>query len=240
MSKADFIITKDQLTFHGYLRSSAVQVCAGKLLKQGIIIIPGSYGYCVAAYAFARETRERLISISGNYSQPVPIAFPSLRDALGAALPNRFLEAVLETLTPGPLHIRCKPNAELAKLSFFDSSSDGDQNSLGIFITDSPVERDVAMTSPHYVLASMPLEGVSQKPVQDFEEACALVEDRTSRQGNIGWGAVEGRGFSSGMTSVAVVSASGEVRLLKDGDLSQVAIEQAAQLMPSSDYSDWG
>jgi tRNA A37 threonylcarbamoyladenosine synthetase subunit TsaC/SUA5/YrdC len=155
---------------------------------------------------------------------------------------NRSSTSVFEKLTPGPITVFCEPSS-FARDSASSVGLLADENSgkVGFRIPDSSIERDIASTNEHYLIASAPiLHSETGAQVVEFHEALSNVQERISRFGQVGWGAIEGRISWTGPVSIVEVEVSGAVSLIREGIVPFDQIEASARIMSSASFEDWG
>ena len=243
MTGPDFVVKETARTMAGSLRTSDLRAIRSKLMAQGLVLLPGDTCYRLGSYAAYEESVEVLSSILSVKYSDIHLTAPNFESAIKWIDDSNFAAtSLLEQLTPGPITVFCAPSsfAQDNSPSIRRLAADN-SGKVGFRIPDSSIERDIASTNEHYLIASAPiLHTETGEQIVEFQEALTNVEAQISRYGRAGWGAVEGRVCWSGPTSVVGVESTGAIHLLSEGVVPLEQIEACARLMPSTSFDDWG
>jgi len=244
MMPPDFCILPGDFARNGFLTTRSLAVVSSKLLNQGVILYPGDRSYCVGSYAHSGEVRSMLSRLTNSNKDRVSIAFASYGAAKELIVRSREADLLMEEFSPGPLILFCKPQSSVAKKAFFAGPGDGQPAyPLGIRVSGSMVERDLAASSPHYLFASSELLTEEGEYVTDFEAALDQVALRTGSlesEDGIGWGAIKATdSFDERDPTIALLNGV-ELDIVQAGIVSESMLSASLKSAPLSDYEDWG
>lgn len=243
MSKPEFVIRKSDRTPAGSLRTSDVRRIRSKLMAQGFIVVPSDTCYSLAAYAAVDDTHKNINKILSRGNEPISVCAANIEEALKWIDGSNYAAiSILEQFTPGPITLVCNPSEWAQGFSRFFSNTIGDKKgNIGIRISDSLIERDVAATSD-YLITTPAIRDPNNNHsiVTDFARALEIVESGIAAFGGAGWGAIEGDGFLQVHSTVVKANRDGTVHLIREGAIPLSEIEVAARIIPSTLFDDWG
>lgn len=153
------------------------EICDG--LKRGnLCILPSDTGYSLAAYPFNPKGVARLEKIlDGKREDPIPFSFDTRKRAMKFVKFTQKDLRLIEKLFPGPLTLVCK--AKDSKIQEIVCSIIHTENTIGVRIPDSPVERQICseLEAPITTCAIRMPDG---KIVQKFTDAIEVVNTKLS------------------------------------------------------------
>lgn len=237
MSEPNFIVSLSERTLSGSLFTTNIQEIKKVLRGQGMILLPSDTCYSLAALATSRDTYKTINAVLNRNDIPISLAFPhltSVQDYVDLHLKSATL---LETFTPGAITVVCKGKSKFPKAMIEDivRSKDG---TFGIRIPDSIVEREVAACA-NFPVTTVAIRDEKGEIVQDFTTALKIVMEGAKNVPGFVWAAIEGsRFFHRNSTVVRVDDATGQIDLLRAGEIPFDTILEASTKIPSSAYDD--
>jgi L-threonylcarbamoyladenylate synthase len=237
MLEPDFILSADDRTKAGSLKSAHLSEAFKTLDARGFILLPSDTCYSLAAFARSRRTKEKIDGILSRKGDPISLCCSSYEEACAWVEPNMSVFSLLEAFTPGPITVVCKPAKEFAKKmegSWFQSVIGSPDQTLGIRIPDSIVEREVAATTNRYLLTTPAVRDSENRVVRDFDLALAIVREGIRRTDtDARWGAIRGNEFYNKESTVVRVRGDGTLEKIREGDIPFELIKAQSRIMPA-------
>ncbi|MBV9762374.1 MAG: Sua5/YciO/YrdC/YwlC family protein [Acidobacteriaceae bacterium] len=187
-------------------------------MSGGLVLLPSDTCYCLAVLAVDEAARRHVNAILNRPDDPVSIACSSYLQVHRLVEVDHIVSLLLEHFTPGPITVVCAAKPEISTY-FLERAIGSFDQSIGIRIPDSFIERDIAANTEYAQMTVAIRDLNTGEPVQEFERACEIVGTGIERAGPTGWGAIEADGFYSTHSTVVRVGGPQKVTLLREGDL---------------------
>jgi L-threonylcarbamoyladenylate synthase len=220
------MIRKDDRTPGGALSVANLNRIADVLLSGGYAVLPSDTAYSVAAIAVSGRTRTTINNWLRRADEPVSLAFPSMAAVRRWIKPNPDAETLLAEFCPGPITVVTKA-ALTEPAQFFTEGVRGVNLTIGVRISDSVVEREVAAATGYPITTVAVRDLETDQALTSFEATLEVVASRIDYIGEAPWCVVEGTGFYEAHSSVVIVSEDGKVILKREGDIDRERIEAA-------------
>ncbi|WP_431883869.1 L-threonylcarbamoyladenylate synthase [Micromonospora gifhornensis] len=238
MSGPDHVFRASDLTPGGSLTTRALSLIVTRLNQGGFVLLPSDTCYSIALVPHNEDSWKFINSLLRRpVDRPVSVAFSGLDQVRGYLELNATALHLVERFTPGPITLVCPANQRAHK--FAAKSTASPDRTLGFRIPDSKIERDVA-SHARWPITTTAVRDKRDEPVQSFDEALKIVTAAAAAVGSPRWHAVEGRdSFYSKHSTVVRVDHSGEVGLIREGDIPFETIRQSTHWLPASDLDRW-
>jgi L-threonylcarbamoyladenylate synthase len=215
----EFIVPASDRTPGGSLRVGWLSRIAEILLAGGYALIPSDTAYSVAAIPFASSVRTTINDMLHRGLEPVSLAFPSVPMVRQWIAPNRYAELVLEEYCPGPITVVC-PASMQQPAQYFSEGMRAHDQTVGVRIPDSVVERDVAAATGFPIsTVAVRSQDASKIALTSYDEALEVVENGVRLIGGTRWCVVQGDSFYPAHSTVVRVNPDGTVERIRDGDI---------------------
>ncbi len=216
----EFIVSASDRTRGGSLRVGQLSRIAEILLAGGYALIPSDTAYSVAAIPVTSSVRTTINDMLRRGLEPVSLAFPSIPLVRRWTAPNPYAERVLERYCPGPITVVCPASAQQPAQYFSEGMRAPDQT-VGVRIPDSVVERDVAAATGFPITTvAVRSQDADKIALTSYDEALEVVEAGVRQIGGTRWCVVEGHSFYEAHSTVIRVDPDGTVSKIRDGDIS--------------------
>jgi L-threonylcarbamoyladenylate synthase len=231
--------TGTRRTDGGSLPTSMLRDISTRLIKGGLALLPSDTCYSLGALPNSRISRSAINSILGRQDHPISLAFGDLRQVEEYVHLNNTVAILLERFTPGPITIVCKALDSVSDEFLFQNIGSHDRT-IGVRITDSSVERDIA-ASTVYPIMTVAVRERNGDTVRDYERAVEVVSGGIRRANWQGyWAGIESTTrFHFCHSTVVRVVADGTLELLREGDFAFDEIQHAVTQMSTWAIQDW-
>jgi L-threonylcarbamoyladenylate synthase len=235
MPKPVHVVSLEDRTRTGSLRSRDISLIRAALLRGGFVLLPSDTCYSLAMIPQDKGRRDIINGILDRPENwPMSIAFPSINVARRFVKLSLVAMQLLEVFTPGPITVICDADSDPDTLRFVRDDT------IGVRIPESPIEREIAGCTDYPVttVAVRDREGI---PVRNFDRALDQVDIGTHFVAAPGWYAIQGDDdsfFSDHSTVVRVAGA--EVSTMREGDIPYEQIIAASKSLPAAAFEDEG
>lgn len=234
MGKLRFKISKEDRTLNGSIKNRDIQVIKQHLLHSNLIIVPSDTCYSIAACVFNDEIYKKINKILNRKDIPISIAFPNYTVAEEFGDLNIRVRGLLEKFTPGPITVICSVTNRDTRLKKVGQVIRSKDNTIGIRIPDSQIEREVA-GSTKYPITTVAVRDTNGKIVQDLDEAIEIVLMGIEKLNEpIEVGAIEGDNFYKTHSTVVKVI-DGNIKLERKGEIPFDKIKSVIDDYPISE-----
>lgn len=238
--KPSLIIRADERTQGSSLKTKSLQILKSTLQPRGFVMLPSDTCYSLATLPNEAEAFTRTNKVLQRAKDPVSLVFTNLDDVEKWTKLTIGSAALLEQFTPGPITVVCQAGPNVPPV-FTTKGINSAQNSIGVRISDSQIEREVSNCTEYPLTTVAVRDPQTKEAVTDFDKALDIVEAGIKKAKiQIEWCAIEGGKFyNKHSTVVRVNSESNKVELLREGDIPFTDIEKAYGMLPRRAYSDW-
>ncbi len=228
-----FVVGPADRTRGGSLPIRTLEMLSSLLVNGGYVLLPSDTAYALATLAVSAGAQPTINKILDRPNWPLSIAFPSVTAARRWITRTVTADVLFERFCPGPITIVCKANPNLPANLFSEAISS--PRTIGVRISDSVVEREVAACSAYPITTVAIREPGGGNIITSFESALAVVKKGMRRIGSLQWAAIEaldGEIVYSAHSTVVRVRESGAVELIRDGDIPFSKILDAIKFLP--------
>lgn len=229
MSEPRFVITPDDLTEGGSLRTFHQQQVYNVLMNWGMVIVPSDTCYALAALPVTENTYSQINSILNRGEEPMSLSFSNMFDVSRYVYIDNTIANLLENFTPGPLTLVCPARGDVNNHAIaVQKNTKSKDGTIGVRIPDSSLEREVATLTP-YPITSAAIRNESGAIVHDFEHAVDIVSKGMARMHITNWAAIRGgNSFLRQHSTVVLIDVlTRDIRIKRQGAITQGELNSA-------------
>ncbi len=232
-----FIIEKSDYVSSGGLRSVAYQKVANLLLRGGKVIVASDTCYSLTAIADDPSLFDFYKKSLNRRDFPISVVFANVLHAQKFAQFDLQVASFIEQFTPGPITIVCKVKDTLKKQAYSKNVLHALDETIGIRIPDSVVERELAAIA-EYPITTVAIRDDQGNVVQDFEQAVQIVSKGMNIVNETNWCAIRTNHdfVDTQSTVIKLVKGDGTFDIIRDGAVTLEALNNAAQIIPNWYY----
>lgn len=231
MTHPSLVVHRDDRDPQGKLRPDHLKVVLRVLGAGGFVLLPSDTAYSVAAWLHTPGTRDQINTmLQRKEDEPISLSFASVKVVQRWAARNAVADRLLECFTPGPITV-VRPARKRIPKELTGKVMRAQNRTIGVRITGSIEERQVAGMGQEYPVTTVPPRNISSAAVTSFAEAFEIVRAGIERIGSPLWCAIEGDEIPHGQTStvVEVLGEEGNYQIRRAGPIQEKNIRDCIE-----------